>query len=80
MNAPFSVRWTEDTGRFLLLAGLLYPAGAGAVESGRGNRRPGEEYGSARWGDPVSYTHLIRSELIICAAILRICVGHVKMV
>lgn len=27
MNAPFSVRWTEDTGRFLLLAGLLYPAG-----------------------------------------------------
>ena len=52
MNAPFSVRWTEDTGRFLLLAGLLYPAGAVAVESGRGNRRPGEEYGSARWGDP----------------------------
>ena len=41
MNAPFSVRWTEDTGRFLLLAGLLYPAGAVAVESGRGNRRPG---------------------------------------
>lgn len=52
MNAPFSVRWTENTGRFLLLAGLLYPAGAVAVESGRGNRRPGEEYGSARWGDP----------------------------
>ena len=52
MNAPFSVRWTKDTGRFLLLAGLLYPAGAVAVESGRGNRRPGEEYGSARWGDP----------------------------
>ena len=25
MNAPFSVRWTKDTGRFLLLAGLLYP-------------------------------------------------------
>lgn len=49
---PFSVRWTKDTGRFLLLAGLLYPAGAVAVESGRGNRRPGEEYGSARWGDP----------------------------
>ena len=22
-NAPFSVRWTENTGRFLLLAGLL---------------------------------------------------------
>lgn len=36
MNAPFSVRWTKDTGRFLLLAGLLYPAGAVAVESGRG--------------------------------------------
>ena len=52
MNAPFSVRWTKDTGRFLLLGGLLYPAGAVAVESGRGNRRPGEEYGSARWGDP----------------------------
>lgn len=49
---PVLVRWTEDTGRFLLLAGLLYPAGAVAVESGRGNRRPGEEYGSARWGDP----------------------------
>ena len=52
---PVSVRWTEDTGRFLLLAGLLYPAGAVAVESGRGNRRPGEEYGSARWGRPADH-------------------------
>ncbi|MFR8461958.1 MAG: type IV secretory system conjugative DNA transfer family protein, partial [Ruthenibacterium lactatiformans] len=27
MNAPFSVRWTEDTGRFLLLAGAAVSGG-----------------------------------------------------
>lgn len=47
LNAPFSVRWTKGHGAFSAFAGLLYPAGAVAVESGRGNRRPGEEYGSA---------------------------------
>lgn len=50
LSAPLSFHWTENTGRFLLFATLLYPAGIAAYYAGQGNRRPGEEHGSARWG------------------------------
>lgn len=47
---PFSVRWTVYTPRFLLVFLLLYGGAVVLYYSGRENRRPGEEYGSARWG------------------------------
>lgn len=47
---PFSVRWTVYTPRFLLAFLLLYGGAVLLYCSGRENRRPGEEYGSARWG------------------------------
>ena len=50
MNDPFSIQWVENTGSFLLAACVLYPAGIAAYYAGQGNRRPGEEHGSARWG------------------------------
>ena len=52
LEAPFSLRWTQDCPRLLLLFGLLYAAAAVAVESSRPNLRPGVEHGSAGWGNP----------------------------
>ena len=46
----FSVRWTADTPRFVLVFLMLYGGAVVLYYSGRENRRPGEEYGSARWG------------------------------
>ena len=52
LDAPFSLRWTQDCPRLLLLFGLLYAAIAVAVESSRPKLRPGVEHGSAEWGNP----------------------------
>ena len=51
-NRPFAVRWTAYTPRFLLVFLLLYGGGVLLYCSGRENRRPGQEYGSAQWGSP----------------------------
>lgn len=51
MEHPFPFRWTAHTPKFLLGAFVLYGAGIGLYTSTLGNKRPGEEHGSARWGD-----------------------------
>lgn len=52
LKAPFALRWTERTGAFVLAAVVLYVLSACAYLAAQSNRRPGEEHGSARWGDP----------------------------
>ncbi len=52
VERPFSIQWTQHTPRFLLGALVLYLFGIGLYLSTRKNRRPGEEHGSAKWGDP----------------------------
>lgn len=52
LEHPFSVRWTAHTLKFMLGSVFLYGCGIALCYSGRENRRPGEEYGSAKWGDP----------------------------
>ena len=52
MNHPFAVRWTEHTPIFLLGGMLVYCFTVALYLSTRENRRPGEEHGSAHWGDP----------------------------
>ena len=51
MRQPFAIGWTEHTAVFLLGGMVLYAAGIAFVYSNRKNRRPGEEHGSAAWGD-----------------------------
>lgn len=48
---PLPVYYTPQTPRFLLLGTALYAAVAIVITSDRKNTRPGEEHGSARWGD-----------------------------
>ena len=50
-NRPFAVRWTAYTPRFLLVFLLLYGGGVLLYYADHENRRPGEEYGSAKWGN-----------------------------
>ena len=52
LKRPFSVEWTAHTLKFMLVSLLLYGYGIALYYSGREHRRPGEEYGSAKWGDP----------------------------
>lgn len=51
MERPFALEWTTYTPRFLLGALCLYAFAVVLILSAKQNRRPGEEHGSARWGD-----------------------------
>lgn len=48
---PDLLRWTAYTPRFLLVFLLLYGGGVLLHYADHENRRPGEEYGSAKWGN-----------------------------
>lgn len=50
LNQPFFLRWTAQTPRFIVGAGVLYGFVISLYYSEKGNRRPGEEHGSAKWG------------------------------
>lgn len=52
LEHPFAIRWTQHTAKFMLIALCCYGMAIGLYYSSRENRRPGEEYGSAKWGDP----------------------------
>ena len=51
LERPFSIRWTPHTLKFMLIALTLYGCAAALFLSARENRRPGEEHGSAKWGN-----------------------------
>ena len=50
LERPFSIGWTAHTPKFMLVSLIIYAFGIALYYSGRENRRPGEEYGSAKWG------------------------------
>ena len=51
LDHPFSFRWTTYTPEFIFGALCIYTVGIMLYYSGLQNRRPGEEHGSARWGE-----------------------------
>ncbi len=52
MERPFAIGWTPHTPRFLLGALVLYGFAVTLYLTNKENRRPGEEHGSAKWGNP----------------------------
>lgn len=52
LERPFSIGWTHYTLKCMLGSLLLYGCGIALYYSSRENRRAGEEYGSAKWGNP----------------------------
>ena len=51
LNKPFDIRFNEYSLKAVLIFLFLYAMGIGVYFSSRENRRPGEEHGSARWGN-----------------------------
>lgn len=51
LERPFAIRWTSHTPQFLLGSLVLYAFAVTLYLSTKQNRRPGEEHGSAKWGD-----------------------------
>ncbi len=51
LNNPLQIRFNEYSLKTVLVFLFLYAMGIGIYFSSRENRRPGEEYGSAKWGD-----------------------------
>lgn len=51
MERPFAIRWTPHTLKFLLIGLAVYGLAAALYFSASENRRPGEEHGSAKWGN-----------------------------
>ena len=52
LERPFAIRWTPHTPKFMLGGLVIYAFALVLYRSTRQNRRPGEEHGSAHWGDP----------------------------
>ena len=51
VNKPFEISFNEYSVKFVLVFLFLYAMGIGVYFSSRENRRPGEEHGSAKWGN-----------------------------
>lgn len=51
LERPFDIRWTPYTLKFMVVALVLYAFGITLYFSSRQNKRPGEEHGSAHWGN-----------------------------
>ena len=51
LENPFRLHWTPYTPKFMAGAFVLYWIAILLFESSRQNRRPGEEHGSAQWGN-----------------------------
>lgn len=51
LNTPMRIKFNEYSLRSVLVFLFLYAMGIGVYFSSRENRRPGEEHGSAKWGN-----------------------------
>ena len=51
INQPFNMVFTEYSLKFTGAAIVMYAMGVGIYFTSRENRRPGEEHGSAKWGN-----------------------------
>lgn len=50
METPYHIEFTIYTGKCILICLCCYGLGISYYFAAQGNKRPGEEYGSARWG------------------------------
>lgn len=53
-SAPFSVHWTENAPKLVLIVSILYPMCVIYYLMEQADLRPGAEYGTARWGNAKS--------------------------
>ena len=53
-SVPFSVHWTENAPKLVLIVSILYPMCVIYYLTEQADLRPGAEYGTARWGNAKS--------------------------
>ena len=63
VNAPFSVRWTENAPKLVLIVSILYPMCVVYYITEQADLRPGAEYGTARWGNAKSLSRKYRDRI-----------------
>ena len=51
MNHPFDIHLTRHTVKFMLGSLVIYAGAITMIYSSHANKRPGEEHGSAKWGN-----------------------------
>ena len=51
MNHPFDIHLTRHTAKFMLGSLVIYAGAITMIYSSHANKRPGEEHGSAKWGN-----------------------------
>ena len=54
INQPFNISFNQYSLKFVLAFLFAYAMGIGVYLTTRENRRPGEEHGSAKWGNAAS--------------------------
>ena len=59
-SAPFSVHWTENAPKLVLIVSILYPMCVIYYVTEQADLRPGGEYGTARWGNAKSLNRKYR--------------------
>lgn len=59
-SAPFSVHWTENAPKLVLIVSILYPMCVIYYLTEQADLRPGAEYGTARWGNAKSLNRKYR--------------------
>ena len=62
LNNPFHIVWCEDSPAVVLFFIAAYGFGIGIYLSTRRNKRPREEYGSAKWGDAFAVNRKYRDK------------------
>lgn len=59
-SAPFSVHWTENAPKLVVIVSILYPMCVIYYVTEQADLRPGGEYGTARWGNAKSLNRKYR--------------------
>lgn len=62
-SAPFSVHWTENAPKLVLIVSILYPMCVVYYITEQADLRPGAEYGTARWGNAKSLSRKYRDRI-----------------
>ena len=62
LEHPFAIHWTPYTLKFMLGALVVYAFAIVLYVSSKQNRRPGEEHGSARWGNVYQLDRMYRDK------------------
>lgn len=63
LNHPFAIQWTDSTLKTIGIFLVIYVLGVGMYLSSAKNYRRTEEYGSAKWANPITVCKNMRIKI-----------------